>query len=116
MRLEGKVALITGGGSGMGKVASELFANEGASVVLTDVNDQAGEATAGGSLTSGDGACGFEASGFACAFPKSVKAGPDPFLTVAIFFRRSFVGVVRYIGGCFGAFFFIAFRRRVFSE
>jgi NAD(P)-dependent dehydrogenase (short-subunit alcohol dehydrogenase family) len=47
MRLEGKVALITGGGSGMGKVASELFANEGASVVLTDVNDQAGEATAG---------------------------------------------------------------------
>ncbi|HEY3264033.1 MAG TPA: glucose 1-dehydrogenase [Actinomycetota bacterium] len=47
MRLEGKVALITGGGSGMGKVASELFASEGASVVLTDVNDEAGEATAG---------------------------------------------------------------------
>jgi NAD(P)-dependent dehydrogenase (short-subunit alcohol dehydrogenase family) len=46
MRLEGKVALITGGGSGMGKVASELFAHEGASVVLTDVNDEAGEATA----------------------------------------------------------------------
>ena len=46
MRLEGKVALITGGGSGMGKVASELFAAEGANVVLTDVNDAAGEATA----------------------------------------------------------------------
>jgi NAD(P)-dependent dehydrogenase (short-subunit alcohol dehydrogenase family) len=46
MRLEGKVALITGGGSGMGKVASELFASEGANVVLTDVNDEAGEATA----------------------------------------------------------------------
>ena len=46
MRLDGKVALITGGGSGMGKVASELFAAEGASVVLTDVNDEAGEATA----------------------------------------------------------------------
>ena len=46
MRLDGKVALITGGGSGMGKVASELFASEGASVVLTDVNDEAGEATA----------------------------------------------------------------------
>jgi len=30
----------------MGKVASELFAAEGASVVLTDVNDEAGEATA----------------------------------------------------------------------
>jgi NAD(P)-dependent dehydrogenase (short-subunit alcohol dehydrogenase family) len=46
MRLEGKVALITGGGSGMGRVASELFASEGANVVLTDVNDEAGEATA----------------------------------------------------------------------
>ena len=48
MRLDGKVALITGGGSGMGKVAAELFANEGASVVLTDVNDEAGEKTAAG--------------------------------------------------------------------
>ncbi|MEP6758377.1 MAG: glucose 1-dehydrogenase [Actinomycetota bacterium] len=46
MRLDGKVAVITGGGSGMGKVASELFADEGARVVLTDVNDEAGEATA----------------------------------------------------------------------
>src|SRR5262249_51991667 len=46
MRLDGKVALITGGGSGMGRVASELFASEGANVVLTDVNDENGEATA----------------------------------------------------------------------
>lgn len=46
MRLEGKVALITGGASGMGMVASMLFASEGARVVLTDVNDEAGEATA----------------------------------------------------------------------
>jgi len=48
MRLDGKVALITGGGSGMGKVASVLFAAEGAKVVLTDVNDEAGEATVAG--------------------------------------------------------------------
>jgi NAD(P)-dependent dehydrogenase (short-subunit alcohol dehydrogenase family) len=46
VRLDGKVALITGGASGMGRVASELFASEGASVVLTDVNDEAGEGTA----------------------------------------------------------------------
>jgi NAD(P)-dependent dehydrogenase (short-subunit alcohol dehydrogenase family) len=47
MRLEGKVALITGGGSGMGMVASRLFASEGAKIVLTDVADQAGEAVVG---------------------------------------------------------------------
>ena len=53
MRLDGKVAVITGGGSGMGKIASELFASEGAKVVLTDVNDEAGEAAAAGIVASG---------------------------------------------------------------
>jgi NAD(P)-dependent dehydrogenase (short-subunit alcohol dehydrogenase family) len=46
MRLDEKVALITGGGSGMGMVASRLFASEGAKIVLTDVADPAGEAVA----------------------------------------------------------------------
>jgi NAD(P)-dependent dehydrogenase (short-subunit alcohol dehydrogenase family) len=45
MRLQGRVALITGGASGMGKVASGLFAGEGARVVLSDVSDEAGWAT-----------------------------------------------------------------------
>ena len=53
MRLEGKVALITGGASGMGMVASKLFAAEGAKVVLTDVADEAGEATAAEIRTAG---------------------------------------------------------------
>jgi NAD(P)-dependent dehydrogenase (short-subunit alcohol dehydrogenase family) len=45
MRLQGKVALITGGASGMGRVASGVFAGEGADVVLSDVSDDAGAAT-----------------------------------------------------------------------
>jgi NAD(P)-dependent dehydrogenase (short-subunit alcohol dehydrogenase family) len=44
-RLAGKVALITGAGSGMGRAAAELFAGEGAKVVVTDVVDDAGNAT-----------------------------------------------------------------------
>jgi len=44
-RLAGKVALITGAGSGMGRAAAELFAREGAQLVVTDVVDDAGNAT-----------------------------------------------------------------------
>ncbi len=46
-RLDGKVAVITGAGSGIGRVAASLFAAEGASVVVADVvADQAASAVA----------------------------------------------------------------------
>ena len=45
-RLDGKVALITGGARGMGAEDSRLFAAEGATVVLTDVLDDLGAETA----------------------------------------------------------------------
>jgi len=40
-RLDGKVALITGAGSGMGRVATQTFVGEGARVVAVDVNEGA---------------------------------------------------------------------------
>ena len=46
MRLQNKVVLITGAGSGIGRETSLLFASEGAQVVVVDVNDGAGEAVA----------------------------------------------------------------------
>ncbi|HEX9044772.1 MAG TPA: glucose 1-dehydrogenase [Candidatus Limnocylindrales bacterium] len=45
MRLEGKVAIITGGGSGMGRTAALMFAAEGARVVVAEYGQQAGEET-----------------------------------------------------------------------
>ncbi len=40
-RLEGKVAVITGAGSGMGRAMANLFAKEGAKVVAADIADKA---------------------------------------------------------------------------
>jgi NAD(P)-dependent dehydrogenase (short-subunit alcohol dehydrogenase family) len=44
-RLDGKVALITGAGSGMGRVATHAFVREGARVVAADVNGTAANET-----------------------------------------------------------------------
>lgn len=45
-RVEGKIALVTGAGSGLGRATSILLAKEGAKVVTTDINLQSAEETA----------------------------------------------------------------------
>jgi NAD(P)-dependent dehydrogenase (short-subunit alcohol dehydrogenase family) len=44
-RLENKVAVVTGAGSGIGRAAAQLFAREGATVVIADIDAQHGEKT-----------------------------------------------------------------------
>ncbi len=45
-RLDGKVALITGAGTGIGRATARAMAAEGAKVVVAEINAEAGEQTA----------------------------------------------------------------------
>jgi len=67
-RLDGKVAVITGSGSGLGADAARLFAREGAAVVVTDVNAVAGEQVAAAIRSAG---------GQAAFIPADVRSTPQ---------------------------------------
>ena len=44
-RLKGKVAIVTGAGSGIGRASAVLFAREGAKVVVADYDEKGGRGT-----------------------------------------------------------------------
>ena len=52
-RLEGRVAIVTGGGHGIGKAYARGLAGEGASVVVAEIDAAAGDAVAGSLVQEG---------------------------------------------------------------
>jgi NAD(P)-dependent dehydrogenase (short-subunit alcohol dehydrogenase family) len=60
-RLQGKVALITGAGSGIGREASLLWASEGASIVAADIERTSAQHTADAVQAAGGGAVAVQA-------------------------------------------------------
>jgi len=55
-RLKDKIAIVTGGANGIGKAISELFAEEGAWVLVSDIEDEPGKATVQGIRQKGGAA------------------------------------------------------------
>jgi NAD(P)-dependent dehydrogenase (short-subunit alcohol dehydrogenase family) len=65
-RIQNKVAIVTGSGSGIGAATAKLFAQEGAKVVVADIRAEAAEATAAAIRAAG---------GDAIAIPTDVSCG-----------------------------------------
>lgn len=74
-RLDGKIAIVTGAGAGIGLAIARVFAGEGAHVVIADVDGAAGEAAASAISSAG---------GKAWSMPVDVSRGQD----VTALFRR----------------------------
>ncbi|MFY0543503.1 SDR family NAD(P)-dependent oxidoreductase [Brevibacillus sp. H7] len=74
MRLQDKVCIITGAGSGMGQTAAEMFAREGAKVAVFEISEKAGQQTVDRVLSAGG-----DASFFPCnvADEESVKTAVE---------------------------------------
>ncbi len=76
-RVEGKVCLVTGGGSGLGRADAIRLAEEGAKVVVTDINVEGGEETA---QLAGNGAIFLEQNvADEDRWPEIIKATTDQF-------------------------------------
>ena len=90
MRLQDKVALITGGSSGIGRETALLFAQEGARIVVVDVNDTAGEETVADIKAAGGDAIYVHADvSKAADCENMVKAAEDTYGKLNILFNNA---------------------------
>ena len=75
MRLAGKVAIVTGAGSGMGAATARLLAAEGARVAVTDVNAESAQAVAA-RLAQVPGVRSTESFGYLSVLKESYRTSP----------------------------------------
>ena len=95
-RLEGRVALISGGAGGVGEAASRLFAAEGARVVIVDRQAQAGEALAAELRAAGAEAVFTHADvSIAAEVEAAVRVGVDAFGSIDVLFNHAGTIVIR---------------------
>jgi len=96
MRLENKVALITGAGSGIGKESAILFAAEGAKVVVVDLNEEAGTAVVSSIKASGGEAVFQKADVSKSADARDmVQAAEDNFGALHVIFNNAGISHAR---------------------
>ena len=96
-QLDGKVAIITGAASGMGRESAMLFAREGANVIVADLNCDGGEETAAAASKAG-ARCVFQQTDVTCEddIASLVKRAVDEFGRLDILFNNA--GVVGAVG------------------
>lgn len=89
-QLDGKAAIVTGGGSGIGRAAARLFAREGARVTVADVRGEAAEDVADEITTAGGEAVGVQADVAAAADARRiVEATIGEFGTVDVLYNNA---------------------------
>ena len=100
MKLENKVAIITGGGSGIGQTSAILFAKEGAKIVVVDINENNGLDTIDKIKSNGGESCFIKTDVSDVKDVKnSIKYAVDQYSKIDVLFNNA--GIISPIGMSF---------------